>query len=97
MSNFQRNIIIIIVLLAVVGGGLWLYQDYKKTQFNARKIETILIERGFENFYEKKGNKFYAQENIIDDMLWVLENNDVDVRKIKKIKNKNNEAGILIK
>ena len=97
MSNFQRNIIIIIVLLAVAGGGLWLYQDYQKTQTNVRKIETILNAQGFKNFYEKRENKFYASENVIDDMLWVLENNDVDVRKIEKVKNKNNKTRILIK
>jgi len=92
-----KIIIIIILLIIVVGSSLWFYQDYQKTQANVEKIETILIEQGFENFYEKQGNKFYALENIIDDMLWVLENENIDVRKIEKIKNKNNKTGILIK
>jgi hypothetical protein len=102
----KKIFIIIIILLVGAGVLVYLYFDNKLAQENADKAQEILSEEEeFSDFYQKSSNKFCAdknqteleQENIIKDMLWELELEQVEARKIKRIKCDDGSQGILIK
>lgn len=101
--NFKTNIVIIAVLLIIIAGSLWFYQDYKETQKSLMKVENKLVPQGFDDFYQKQGNKFCVkkqgdeqeQQAVIKDMLWVLD--DSDYRNVRIVKCENGVKGIEIK
>lgn len=105
-NNLKLKILTLLIIIIGAGFGAREYEDYKisqeNIQKNVREVEAILTENNFSEFYEKQGNEFCAtaesqpeQENVIDDMLWTL--NDVRVQEIKKIECRDGSKGILVK
>jgi len=95
-------IIILLILAAAVS--VYFYDSYKKTQANVLIVETSLSDEGFFDFYKKDGNKLCAQagdeteqENIAKDMLWSLELDNVEVRKLEIVECADGGSGVLVK
>ena len=79
--------------------------DSKTTKLNVEEVESVLTKEGFYDFYQRQENKFCThtndeekQKEIINDIIWTLENIEkVEVREVKEVECEDGFKGILIK
>ncbi|MFA6515434.1 MAG: hypothetical protein WCT42_04225 [Candidatus Paceibacterota bacterium] len=107
--NFKSKILIILAIIVflflIIFSVIFFYQKNKKiTEENIIQAENKFVESGFDKFYKKENDEFCVeetdkqkQEDIFRDMLWTLELEGDNYRKIEKIKCKNSQDGIKIK
>lgn len=96
----------IIIFSVIISGAVfsYLFIDNKKTQENAVKVQGVLEKGGMsKDLYEKESNKFCIkvedaaeQERIAEDMAWMVELNQTEIRKIEIVDCENGK-GIMIK
>lgn len=96
----RQIIILILIIIVVIISALWFYQDDQKTQANTIKAEKVLVNDGFDKFYQKEDNQFCVkdrteQESIVKDMMWALGNDEY--RAVREIECEGGFKGLLIK
>lgn len=99
------KIIILIIIGSFVLFGYYLY-SWQITKKNVQKTEAGLANIGFKELYQKeeynkfcvKGKGAEQQKEIINDMIWTLENIEkIPVREIKEIECEDGSKGVEIR
>ena len=107
-SDYKFNrikIFVIILILFTITVSVYFLYDSKTTKLNVEEVESVLTKEGFYDFYQRQENKFCThtndeekQKEIINDIIWTLENIEkVEVREVKEVECEDGFKGILIK